>query len=89
MRPKGTQKLANLHSSRNYWHDISITNIYFQLTFIPLIAAYIQYKYIFQQIYIPNTVAEECTETPTKFQTAATSLHPHVVDGMGWDRCND
>ena len=30
----------------------------------------------------PNTVPEGCTETPTKFQTSPTSLHPHVVDVM-------
>ena len=60
------------------WHDVSNTNI----NMPKLLAAYIQYKYIFQQIYIPNTVAEECTETPTKFQTSSTSLHPHVEDVM-------
>ena len=30
--PKGTQKPSNTHSSPKFWHDISNTNIYIQLT---------------------------------------------------------
>ena len=34
-RPKGAQKLSNLHSSPNSWHDISNTNIYSPQTNTP------------------------------------------------------
>ena len=55
LRPKGAQKPSNLHSSPKCWHDISNTNIYIQLTYIPqMLAEYIQYKYIILKMYIPQ-----------------------------------
>ena len=35
LRPKGAQKLSNLRSAPKCWHNISNTNLYFQLTYIP------------------------------------------------------
>ena len=35
LRPKGAQKLSKLHSAPKCWHNISNTNLYFQLTYIP------------------------------------------------------
>ena len=65
LRPKGAQKPSNLHSSPKCWHDISNTNIYIQLTYIPqMLAEYIQYKYIIFLFTYPNPAPEGRSETP-------------------------
>ena len=74
MRPKGTQKLPNLHSSRNYWHDISNTNIYFQLTFIPPIVGSI-YSI---QIYISTNLYSQ-TLRPKGAQKLQQYIQPPSV----------
>merc|ERR1711951_113285 len=35
LRTKGAKKLSNLRSAPKCWHNISNTNLYFQLTYIP------------------------------------------------------
>ena len=54
--PKGTRKPSNLHSSPKCWHDISITKVFIQLTYISQIVGTIyEYWYtILTFIYIPK-----------------------------------
>ena len=71
MRPKGTQKLTNLHSSP---HDISNTNIYIQLTFIPPIVGSI-YSI---QIYISTNLYSQ-TLRPKGAQKLQQYIQPPSV----------
>ena len=54
--PKGAQKPFDLHSSPMCWHDISNTNIYIQLTFIPQIVGriYPTQIYNFKNVHSPT-----------------------------------
>ena len=55
-RPKGAQKLSNLHSSPKSWHDISNTNICLQLSKMSKTVSceYSLLKFIFKNIHIPT-----------------------------------
>ena len=54
--------------------DISNTNIYIQLTFIPqMLAKYIQFKYIILIMYIPQPCAQRAHRNPSTY------IHPPCV----------
>ena len=54
--PKDTQKPSNLHSSSKFWHDISIINLYLQVTYVPQIVGIIYpiQIYISENVHSPN-----------------------------------
>ncbi len=73
---KGTQKPSNLHSSSKCWHDISNINTYIQLNIFPkLLAAYIQYNWLFyRNVHFP-TLCPKGTKKPSNLHLSPNCWH--------------